>query len=394
MSRRAEHGDVIRSFLRYLNLTSDNYVLKDGTALMTCYKLDRFSEDIGLDSRQKCGTSLDTIDNIVSAFCDKMGYVFQRNKNTDTVKRFMIHYNREKEQRPLKVEISYREAGLIPDFEIRKINGVSVYSIDALCAMKTIAYERRDALRDLYDLSYICNNYFDELSYDTVSMIREGLIYKGIEYFDYLLATQADKDELIDPDKLLDGFLRMYDKIGLSLSGVETEIIDTLRNRDHSDQDQDPGIYYKEVMSDFKTNERMYVMKYITGLHALNLPCSLLTCGDWHQSALQWKEPFMRNSKDSVFGEYGIETGKTIPEHREKFNVANHIRAILDLLELRKFPLAQGMRDNFICNASYTNEIFQQVLKLRYVPYWEEINGFMGREYYREWLNFIERNVC
>ena len=29
-------------------------------------------------------------------------------------------------------------------------------------------------------------------------------------------------------------------------------------------------------------------MKYISGINALNLPCSLDTCGDWHTSALQW----------------------------------------------------------------------------------------------------------
>ena len=38
-------------------------------------------------------------------------------------------------------------------------------------------------------------------------------------------------------------------------------------------------------------------MQYITGQHALNIPCPLLTCGDWHQSAIQWKYPLFRNSK-------------------------------------------------------------------------------------------------
>jgi len=34
-------------------------------------------------------------------------------------------------------------------------------------------------------------------------------------------------------------------------------------------------------------------MKYITGIHALNLPCSLDTCGDWHSlkmmALMQWQ---------------------------------------------------------------------------------------------------------
>lgn len=32
-------------------------------------------------------------------------------------------------------------------------------------------------------------------------------------------------------------------------------------------------------------------MKYVSLIHALNLPCSLDTCGDWHTSALQWDSP-------------------------------------------------------------------------------------------------------
>jgi len=129
-------------------------------------------------------------------------------------------------------------------------------------------------------------------------------------------------------------------------------------------------------------------MEYITGKHALNITCSLLTCGDWHQSALQWHTPFTRNSEDSVFGDYGIETGKTIPEHAGEYNVANHIRALLDLLELGKFTLAQGMNKNFICNDDYTTEVFDHAWKLRGAPHWNEIDRFMGKEYYAKWLEY------
>jgi hypothetical protein len=66
-------------------------------------------------------------------------------------------------------------------------------------------------------------------------------------------------------------------------------------------------------------------MKYVSGLHALNLKCELLTCGDWHQSAIQWLNVPPMESAESVFGDYGIEFGKTMPEHKGIFNVANHI---------------------------------------------------------------------
>lgn len=49
---RPEHGKTIYSFLEYLNKRSDNFILKGGTALLTCYELDRFSEDIDLDGKR------------------------------------------------------------------------------------------------------------------------------------------------------------------------------------------------------------------------------------------------------------------------------------------------------------------------------------------------------
>lgn len=131
-------------------------------------------------------------------------------------------------------------------------------------------------------------------------------------------------------------------------------------------------------------------MKYITGIHALNLPCELDTDGDWHCSALQWVRPTCADSDKSIFGLYGIEYDKEIPEHTEKFAVANHIRALLDMLDKGQFEYAQGMRDDFIDNSAYTNEIFEKVLMLRDNANWVEICEFMGNEYYMEWLNFLK----
>ena len=129
-------------------------------------------------------------------------------------------------------------------------------------------------------------------------------------------------------------------------------------------------------------------MKYISLIHALNLPCNLQTCGDWHCSGLQWDNPNILDTKDSIFGDYGIERNKTIPEHSGKFNVANHIRALLDLLYLRKFTVAQGMNKDYVCNSKYDKEIFELVMKMNNLPYWNEIDLFMTKEYLRKWVNY------
>lgn len=111
-------------------------------------------------------------------------------------------------------------------------------------------------------------------------------------------------------------------------------------------------------------------MRYITGTHALNIPCSLDTFGDWHQSALRWVDLCVKESDSSLFDNYGIELGKHIPEHDGVYAVANTIRALLDLLEEGNFPAAQGMNENFIGNSSYDREVFEKVWQMRFLPHW------------------------
>ena len=130
---------------------------------------------------------------------------------------------------------------------------------------------------------------------------------------------------------------------------------------------------------------------YISGIHALNIPCLLETCGDWHTSALQWNDIQMVDSGKSMFGVYGIEKNKMVFPLGEKYNVANHIRALLDLLLAGRFSVAQGMRDDFICNPKYDEEIFSKVIMMKGLPHWAQIDGFMKREYKLKWLEFKER---
>lgn len=127
-------------------------------------------------------------------------------------------------------------------------------------------------------------------------------------------------------------------------------------------------------------------MRYITGIHALNLNCSLDTPGDWHQSALNWKKIRLNESEDSLFGVYGLEVHDDVPENTGEFIVANHIRALLDLLVEGNFAVAQGMNEYYIGNPKYNNDIFSKVLKMKKLPHWERIKHFMFLEYGAEWV--------
>lgn len=135
-------------------------------------------------------------------------------------------------------------------------------------------------------------------------------------------------------------------------------------------------------------------MKYISGIHALNLRCSLETCGDWHASGIQWKNLTVRESSDSVFGDYGIEDNSSVPEHPGKHKTANHIRALLDLVAEGAFGYAQGMKNELICNDSYTPEVFSKLLLLKDSLRWPEIRDFVGKEYGLSWLKFLKDQGC
>lgn len=208
------HEKVIKQFLRELNEKSDAYILKGGTALKQCYGLDRFSEDIDLDAARK-GSLKETLDK----FCDKNGFSYTIKKDTDTVKRYMLDYRKEKK---LKIEVSYRRKN-IPEKDCVTINGIKVYDMDNLTLMKANAYMGRDKIRDLYDLTYICDTYFDKLSDATKSVLRNAVEYKGIEQFDYIVSTQ--QDELINTNKLAEKFLKMYERLDLLVSKKEHELI-------------------------------------------------------------------------------------------------------------------------------------------------------------------------
>ena len=232
--KQAWHKDVIKDFLESLNNSTDKYILKGGTALMLCYGLNRFSEDIDLDG------STDQIKDIVDRFCHDNGYNYRVAKDTPSVNRFMIHYNG-KMDRPLKVEISYRKKDIDPE-TTTVINGIRVYKIDSICQQKAHAYESRSVIRDLNDVCFICNNYYDSLSANPINGLADAVSHRGLEHFDYIVKTQSDP--LIDADVLAGDFLNMMDNLGLisdEVAPINREIVFPSRNVQIVDNKIYPG---------------------------------------------------------------------------------------------------------------------------------------------------------
>ncbi|WP_304857489.1 MULTISPECIES: hypothetical protein [Bacteria] len=136
-------------------------------------------------------------------------------------------------------------------------------------------------------------------------------------------------------------------------------------------------------------------MRYITDIHALNLPCSLGTTGDWHTSALQWDRLRIRESEESPWGDWGIESPSAarVPQHEGmRFNVANHVRALADMIAAHRFTVAQGASEAFLDGNDYDNELFSHIIMLKGTPGWGEIDSFMRKEYRLAWVDFERGN--
>lgn len=202
------HLDIQKNVMKDLLLFINKYdkhttILKGGTSLMFCYKLDRFSEDIDLDSTNK------NIGKLIKEYCTIKKYNFNIKKDTDTVKRFMIEFL---ENEKIKVEISYRNKNLTKE-RYMNINGIDVYSIDKIMGMKINAYNSRDKIRDLYDIVFIMKNYKEQIPELLIEQLRDSFQYKGLEQFDYLIKTQDDS--LLDKDMLAENLLEIFDDLGL-----------------------------------------------------------------------------------------------------------------------------------------------------------------------------------
>lgn len=196
--------NVMYDLLKFINKYDKQIsVLKGGTALMFGYYLDRFSEDIDLDSTNT------HLEKIIKEYCKINSYSYNVKKDTPFVKRYMVEYDT---NRKIKVEISYRNK-FLNDKDFSEKDGIKIYNIDKLFGMKLNAYNSRDKLRDLYDIIFIFNNYRNQLSEFAIDQLKDSLAYKGLEQFDYLIKTQDD--DLINKDRLANDFLEMFDSLEL-----------------------------------------------------------------------------------------------------------------------------------------------------------------------------------
>ena len=180
------HVLFMREILLSINLKNYPTYLKGGTALLLCYELDRFSEDIDLDSEKSFN-----LETTIKEASRKLGVVIDSiniPKDTETTKRYKIHYNGDMY---LKIETSFRNK--INDNDVSIINGIKVYNPEIIIGMKLSAIygERaRTKARDFHDIIFLAKNYASLFSKEqTDSFMR---LSKDI---DKMLLFEDDYDE-------------------------------------------------------------------------------------------------------------------------------------------------------------------------------------------------------
>lgn len=137
------HLSVIDHFLVSLNLQTNRYILKGGTALLY-HGLDRFSEDIDLD-----GSNSNQLKSFISRYAKSMGYSYNVKKDTPTVYKVMLNYG----IGLLKIELSLR--GVDYQRVTTSVSGIRLYTKSKILELKLFTLNGRYKLRDLYDVAYL-----------------------------------------------------------------------------------------------------------------------------------------------------------------------------------------------------------------------------------------------
>lgn len=161
-----EHIQIMQAVMK--EIKSLPLALKGGTALLLCYDLDRFSEDLDLDGRKKVNiqSKLKSVLNRTT-----LKYEIRIPKDTETVQRLNVYYETLKSKGKLKIETSYRDG--FSDKDTVEINGIKTYKISKLIEQKISALKNRTTARDLYDVNFLISKYAEYFSNEIKNILLE-----------------------------------------------------------------------------------------------------------------------------------------------------------------------------------------------------------------------------
>lgn len=171
---QTRHLSIMRSIAQAVTAQhGDRFILKGGTALLLGHNLPRFSTDLDFDGRSP-HTDLTAAIQTGTENAELSLGLLQTSKDTPTVRRHVLHY-REDRRRPLKIEVSYRNADRIDATDIITLDGICTYRLDRLATLKIRALTNRTKARDIFDTSFLLHHYPEAIS-DTDLLIIDQLI--------------------------------------------------------------------------------------------------------------------------------------------------------------------------------------------------------------------------
>ena len=203
---RRLHVEIMRTIAR--DLSDLPMVLKGGTALLLCYGLNRFSEDLDFDSHRKFQIA-SRIDRILSQ--KSTAHELKIVKDTDTVQRIKSHYQGVSGDRLLKIETSFRTH---PDeSRVTVIDGIRTYTIATLIEQKTDALTNRTAARDLFDVAFLAKNYLSDFSPEVKAQL--AVLIQDIDALEQRFEDAFEEDEILVTEDLSALILQLSESLSL-----------------------------------------------------------------------------------------------------------------------------------------------------------------------------------
>lgn len=190
---RQLHVDIMRAIAR--DFHDIPMVLKGGTALLLCYGLDRFSEDLDFDAPKKFNIA-GRVEKILSQ--KTKSHNIRTVKDTETVQRLKAHYTGLTSDRLLKIETSFRTPPT--EEQTTVIDGIRTYSVGTLIEQKINALEHRTAARDLYDIAFLTRQYAKEFS--SGSLQKLGELIADVDAVEQRFQEAFEEDEILDASRL------------------------------------------------------------------------------------------------------------------------------------------------------------------------------------------------
>lgn len=182
------HVDIMRAVAK--DFHDIPMVLKGGTALLLCYGLDRFSEDLDFDAPKKF-TIAPRVERILSRHAAT--YEVKTVKETPTVQRLKSHYAGITGDRLLKIETSFRNPPA--DEHVKVIDGIRTYPIGELLEQKLNALENRTTARDIYDISFLTRSYPEAFTQESIDKLKA--IMHDIDSVEQRFSEVFENDEIL-----------------------------------------------------------------------------------------------------------------------------------------------------------------------------------------------------